>query len=543
MSYPPFHPASPQETPLFMTKEEFGRAFPAESEYVERKTGVGSALQSEVVSFSNSDGGVILVGVRDDGEIAGRQLTPGLADDVHQHIGETRDPGRYSLHELAVGDRQIVVLAVARRVDGFSQTSNGRILVRRGTTNVTLFGADLRRFINERSLTRFEETDSGIPLSAADHDRLLGLAAVFGWSEDIDRRLAETGLAVPDGSSLTVAGSLYLLADPSERLGKTFIEILRFPTVGENYDKRVEIRGPLNQQVEQAVAAMISELGTELVVLGVRRYELPRIPDVVLREAISNAVAHRSYEMDGTSVRVEIYPSEVHVISPGGLPEPVTVENIRETQAARNLRVITVLRRFGLAEDAGRGVDVMEDSMRDEMLDPPSFADTGHSVVVTLPVRSAITPRERAWVREIEGRGLIEGGDRLLLVHAARGQRLTNGRAREILATDVGAARRALQRLRDQGFIDQHGDRGGAFYVLRDSLQPPAGLRLSPEQLADLLVAAAEDSESPLLTNARVRELTGLDRPEALKLLERLVAEGRLVRVGIKRGTRYVRPG
>jgi ATP-dependent DNA helicase RecG len=244
--------------------------------------------------------------------------------------------------------------------------------------------------------------------------------------------------------------------------------------------------------------------------------------------------------MQGTSIRIEIYAHAVRVISPGGLPEPVTVENIRETQAARNYRVITVLRRFGLAEDAGRGVDVMVESMLEEMLEPPVFEDSGYSVAVTLPIRSAVTPTERAWIREVETRGLIEPGDRILLVHAARGERLTNGRARGLVGVDTHEARRALQRLRDAGFLVQQGSRGGASYTLNESLAPPAGLRLTRQALKELILELAND-EGATLTNARVRERTGLDRVETLRLLDELVTEGRLERVGTRRGTRYVR--
>ena len=105
-----------------------------------------------------------------------------------------------------------------------------------------------------------------------------------------------------------------------------------------------------------------------------------QLPEVVVREALANAIAHRSYEASGTSVRVELRPGAVTIISPGGLPEPVTVSNLREANAARNLDVIRVLRRYGLAEDAGRGVDVMQDTMRSETLEQPEFRDTGHPV-------------------------------------------------------------------------------------------------------------------------------------------------------------------
>lgn len=542
MAYPPFHPSSPVPDPLFMSSNEFHEAFPSESDFVERKRGFNrTAVQEAAVAFSNTEGGVILIGVDDSGVIVGRELTPGMLDDLYTAMREARDPGRYAVHELRVDDKPVVVLSIARRVEGFSQTSSGRVLVRRGTMKVALFGGELARFINERSLQRFEETEAAATLDQADAGVLSELATTFGWSRDVPDRLAEHGLLARNGRDrLTIAGALYLLPDPAERLGKAFIEILRFPADGAEYDKRTEIRGPLHHQLQRAVEEVVNELGSELVVLGVRRYELPRLPQVVLREAVANALAHRSYEMQGTSIRVELYPQLVRIVSPGGLPEPVTVENMRETQAARNLRVITVLRRLGLAEDAGRGVDVMVDSMLEEMLDPPLFEDSGHSVIVTLPIRSAVTPSERAWVREVEARGLIEPTDRILLVHAARGEHLTNARVRQLVGVDAGDARRALQRLRDADFLVQHGSRGGASYTLNETLAPPAGLRLTRQALKDLILELAAE-EGPPLTNARVRERTGLDRAEALRLLDDLVAEGRLERVGARRGTRYVR--
>jgi len=542
MTYPLFHPSNPKPIPLFMSTAEFAKAFPAESDLIERKRGFNrTAVQEALVAFSNANGGVILIGVDDDGTIVGRELSPNLLDDIHRSIGEARDPGRYSVHPLDVDGKPVVVVAIARRVEGFSQTSSGRVLVRRGTMKIALFGGELTQFINSRMLSRFEEAEAGVALEAADPNLLSDLAAAFGWSQDVSDRLAEQGLVVRNGQErLTVVGSLYLLPDPAEHLGKAFIEVLRFPADGAEYDRRLELRGPVHHQLQRAVEEIIGELGSELVVLGVRRYDLPRLPPVVLREAVANALAHRSYEMQGTPIRIELYPQLLRIISPGGLPEPVTVENIRETQAARNYRVITILRRLGLAEDAGRGVDVMVESMLQEMLDPPVFEESGHSVTVTLPIRSAVTSTERAWVREVETRGLIAPGDRILLVHAARGERLTNSRVRELAGIDANDARAALQRLRDADFLIQHGSRGGASYTLNESLAPPAGLRLTRNALKDLILQLAGEDRPPL-TNARVRERTGLDRTEALRLLDELVSEGLLSRVGTRRGTRYVR--
>jgi ATP-dependent DNA helicase RecG len=104
-----------------MSSGEFREAFPAENDYVERKSGVGrAAVQDAVVAFSNADGGVVLIGVDDAGTILGRELSPSALDDIHQAIREARDPGRYSVHEVNVDGRPVIVIAVARRVEGFS---------------------------------------------------------------------------------------------------------------------------------------------------------------------------------------------------------------------------------------------------------------------------------------------------------------------------------------------------------------------------------------------------------------------------------------
>jgi ATP-dependent DNA helicase RecG len=521
--------------------EDFRRRFPGENDRVEFKTGTGNQpLQDAIVAFSNAEGGVIFVGVNDEGDVVGRELNQGTLDTITQAFRDTRDPGRYAIREIQIDDIPVVAITIAKRIEGFAQTSNGRILARRGTQKAPLFGDELRRLLMARSLVRFEQHDSGVDLATISRPQLERVGAIFDWPSDdgpTRDRLRERGLLLPQSDSLTFAGAAYLLADPAEALGKAFIEILRFPTANADYDRRSEIRGPLDQQVTRATQQVADELGHELVVLGLQRHEIPRLPVVVLREAIANAVAHRAYEAAGTAIRIEIRPDGVKVISPGGLPEPVTEQNIRDAQAARNVSMISVLRRAGLAEDAGRGIDVMVDAMRSELLDPPRFRDLGHAVEVFLPVRSAVTVAERAWVREIEARGLIQPTDRLILVHAARGERLSNSRVRELLSIDSADARQALGRLRDAHLLEQHGTRGGATYVLAEALGAPAGLHLSPAGLEDLLVEMA--AEEPL-TNISVRQRTGLDRAQALRALDSLVVSGRLKRVGERRGTRYV---
>lgn len=528
------------ELKVAYTVEDFKRLVSREDR-IERKTGVGQKpLQDALVALSNTDGGAIVIGVDDSSRVVGRRLDQGTEDKIHEAALSAHQLGRYSIKQIQVGRTSVVAVRVHQRIEGFSQTSGGRVLVRRGGHNVTLFGPDLARFISERRLHRFEETDVGVRIEEAEADLLSELCKAFGWGRDrgLADRLREKGLATREGT-LTVAGSLFL-TNPSNSLGqrKAMVEVRRYSSDSTNYDRREVFGGPVHHQVAQSTEFVVGELGIDVVVTGLYRHELPRVPEVVIREAIANAVAHRSYEAQGTATVIDITPSTVVVTSPGGLPEPVTIETLRQAQAARNPDVIDVLRRFRLAEDAGRGIDVMEDSMRDAMLDPPQFVDLTNGVRVTLPLKGPITPRERAWVADLERRGEIEGGDRLLLVHAARGRPLTNTRAREVLSVGRAEAREALRRLRDAGLVEQHGERGGASYTLVEEIAPPAAFRMTPPEIRKHVLDAAKKQP---LTNELVRELTGLERPAALALLRQLVAEGRLRKRGAKRGTRYER--
>lgn len=543
MSYP-LRPDSRARSSDALTLDEFASEFGGESDRVEFKEGLSQKTISEtVVAFSNSEGGVLLIGVTDRGEVKGFDLNGHQEGRLHGFISQLHSPGRYEIRRMAIEGNPIVLLVVEKRVEGFSQMSDGRVLVRRGASNRALVGANLSEFIASRALRRFETTPTDNDFSAADHELTKELARLWSWSEEtLAERLEEHRFLnrTEHGDRLTVAGALFLLREPHSALGKTFVEIFSYRGEGSDYNLRVEMKGPLPSQIREATAYVLNMVGQDLVVIGLDRFDLPRLPEIVLRETIANALAHRSYEFTGTPVRIEIRPDRVVVTSPGGLPEPVTIKNIREQQAARNPEIIRTLRRSGLAEDAGLGIGVMQDEMAYNLLEPPEISEDGSSVSVALPLSSTVSPKERAWVADLQRRGSLKPRDSLLLVFATRGEVLTNSEARRILGVDKDEARLALHRLRDTGLLVQQGERGGAEYLIHPDHGLAPGLRLLNEEIESMVVDMAR--EGPV-TNARVRERIGLDRVKAGFLLARLVSAGQLERRGERRGTHYVLPG
>ncbi len=255
--------------------------------------------------------------------------------------------------------------------------------------------------------------------------------------------------------------------------------------------------------------------------------------------SIANAVAHRSYEATGTAIRIDLRPTSVTITSPGGLPEPFTIEHIREQQAARNDLVLTTLRRLHLAEDQGRGIDRIQDDMAGNLLDAPEFDTDGSSFTVTLKTGGVVTARERAWVRGLVDDDRLDPRSALVLVEVARTGRITNKRVRERLAVDSVDARSILQGLVGEGLLRQVGERGGAEYQIAPPLAVPERIRYTDNELDRMVLELAVDGP---VTNAMVRERTLLDAAQARKTLRRLVADEKLVQRGSRRGTRYELP-
>ena len=117
---------------------------------------------------------------------------------------------------------------------------------------------------------------------------------------------------------------------------------------------------------------------------GLFRREIPTFNEIVVREALLNAVCHRDYRLSG-SIFVRQYPRKLEIISPGGLPAGVTVDNILKKQAPRNRRLAEAFNRCGLVERSGQGLDIIYQECLREAKALPDFTGTDdYQVFLTL---------------------------------------------------------------------------------------------------------------------------------------------------------------
>ena len=547
MTYPPFHPMGDRQ-PSSMTLDEFKAEFPDENQYVEWKEGTSrEKLQEAIVAFSNTDGGVVMIGVDDRGIPIGKRLDEGTRKNLWEIINEIKSPGRLELSTLAVDRKEITLVLVENRKQGVARTSNGRLLIRRSKQNLAPSDDELVVLLSQRIQEAFDSCPSRWSLGDADPDMLSSLCQAFEITQELDVQdlsdaLAERGLVTWQGGNalLTKAGALFLIQDATREFGKCCIEVFRYSDSAGEYDLRKEFWGTPPQQAADATAWIDEQLGFDLVIVGVKRHELKRLPTKALREVIANAVAHRDYLLSGSAIEIHLRPNEVEVTSPGGFVAPVTSENIRYAHAARNRTVIRTLRAFDLGEDAGRGIKVILEEMATDLRGQPTFVEeTTGFVTVRLPMESPVTPEERAWIQALVDQEQLLPEDRRVLIEAARGELLANASVGSLLDVDSTHARQSLQRLRDAGFLEQVGRHGGARYRIAQKIQRPVGVDLSRDELRSVILDIA--SNQPV-TNALLQHHLGLPRYGVRDLLAELVHDELLERRGAGRGAYYVAP-
>ena len=216
------------------------------------------------------------------------------------------------------------------------------------------------------------------------------------------RLLLNTDLLAEDDGVIyaTVAGLLLFGGNPNRRLPQAGVTATAFPRDEKDYDTTDEelIRGPLVSAfsrsgrilekgvIDRTVDFVMRNMGTSAWLEGGRRRRKKAFPEDAVRESIVNAVAHRDYTILGTDIEVSLYDDRLEIISPGRLPNGVTVEKMKEgLRAARNEMLKEILRDYGYVEHLGMGVrNRIIRSMLEHNGKAPDLVEDGERFVVRL---------------------------------------------------------------------------------------------------------------------------------------------------------------
>lgn len=272
-----------------------------------------------------------------------------------------------------------------------------------------------------------------------------------------------------DGVTPTLAGLLALGRYPQQFLPQAMVTFAVYPgrskdvLVGETrmLDRRV-IEGAIPVMVDDLVRALLQNLRTRRVTHGTGAADEPEIPEVALREAITNALTHRDYSpwALGEQVRVEMFPDRVEVLSPGGIWGGRRVIDLFDGSSRSRNGVLAALladvplpdRDEAVSENAGSGIPAMTGALGRAGLPAPRFDATVTSLKVTLDRHGLLNPDTELWLSEI-GAGRLDARLQRALVLVHRGYEVDDQVLRAQLAMDGEDARGILRQLVEGGWL------------------------------------------------------------------------------------------
>ena len=313
-----------------------------------------SAWSDEIAAFANADGGMILCGVTDEGEVQGmsREQMVELDSLLVEISTDTIKPAvRIRTYHGELNGKRLLLVEVPQ---GDAQyDSSGGSYVRVGGTKRRMSGDERLRLAQRRGQARFssydEQTVPGTGFNTLDESLWRPLLSVEGATEP-EAGLTKLAMLANDEAGIlraTVAGVLLCTRHPEQWLANAGITATRYrgsDRASGQIDAQ-EITGPVSQQIGDAIAFALRNIRVASR-KDPARVNLPQYSERVLFEAIVNAVVHRDYSIRSSKIRLSIFEDRVEIQSPGSLPNNLTIDGMADRQATRNEAMTSVLARM-----------------------------------------------------------------------------------------------------------------------------------------------------------------------------------------------------
>lgn len=332
-------------------------------------------MAGEMVAFANADGGVVFLGVDDDGIVRGVPQDR-LADVEHWAVQVATNncdpPLRPVIRRVTLprydGTDAVVMLVEIRRGLYVHGTKGGRHYVRVGSSKKVVTGVQLARLFQERGRAFIFDEQPVYTATVDDLDRD-SLERYFGSSPFIPMRdlLRNTRIVVAiegEPERPTVAGLLAFGRHPQEHLTSAYIEaaVCRAEKLTSDDLMHAEkIEGRADAQIDDATA-FVEGFMLKPARKPAGREDYPEYDIGAVHEAIVNAIAHRDYSITGSKIRLFLFADRLELYNPGALPNTLTIETMPYRVFTRNQLLVSVLspmksRRTGRSflESRGRG--------------------------------------------------------------------------------------------------------------------------------------------------------------------------------------------
>jgi ATP-dependent DNA helicase RecG len=369
---------------------------------LEFKERLSSSFARELVALANTIGGRILLGVRDDGTVIGVEDSNSLRARI-QDIARNCDPP-VQVHTEPVG--AVVTVHVRESASKPVQCSDGFFL-RQGAVTQKLNRDEIRDMFRLEGAVQFDLAPCPRFHYPNDFDRgkfdtWLGFSGITGQPR-VEDVLVNSEVAERANGTLLFrnAGVLFFAQNPRRFFPQAYITCL----LARGTDKvhildRKDFDGGIVADIEDALRFVERNTRTAYRIEGLRRSNIPEYPTNALREAITNAVMHRDWFIDGANVFVEIYADRIEVVSPGGLPRGLSLTDLGSRSLRRNALIADLLHHIDFIEKAGTGIRRIRNETRVQGCPEPKFETNGFFTATFRPNPEVRASTDVHWVHD-----------------------------------------------------------------------------------------------------------------------------------------------
>jgi ATP-dependent DNA helicase RecG len=429
---------------------------------------IAADIREALVAFANADGGELLIGIEDNGEVTGLPHSP---SEIETLLGTPRAavlgtiPLPITTATKVTFDGKLVLLfAVSKGTQCVFQLPDGRCMRRRDLESVP---AEFGALEFERNEVRSRESDREFVDGAVSADLDLDLVRTKISSNvsklSVEAFLQQQGLAEFAGESglrLRRAALILFGRDVDRfRIGSE-IRLLQVAgteqKTGAHYnvvgDKT--LRGNVLELLEKSWEVLSSWIVEHSGLGNDMRFQAHyTYPESSCHEAILNALAHRDY-VSQTAIEIRLFTDRLEVRSPGPLLSTVKLADLQTGAGAhesRNVLIARTLRELRYMRELGEGMRRIYDNARSAEVEAPGVYSNGSFFSVTLYRRSLLSEEDREWLSSF---GPLAVKERRVLLAGRDGQFLSKGQIQEALQTTVlEEYNRVVKHLREAGFL------------------------------------------------------------------------------------------
>ena len=366
-----------------------------------------------VVALANANGGYLVLGMEDafPHKVVGTSQCENALGKLENEIYKALQIPVDAYELFDEQNNRVVVVEIPRHPVGKALRFEDVPLWRSGEELIPMPDKVLFSILQETDPDYSQAICEGVTIDDLDKEAIDILKEKYARKQNnptftsLSDRQALSDLKLIEGNKVTNAA--VLLVGKAEIIQQIFPQAkvqheFRTTEGQERFDKRLSFVAPFYILIDQLWKAVNDRNGSVPVQEGAYMFDIPFFNEEVIREVINNAFAHRDYRL-ASEIVIKQYPTKLSVISPGGFPIGVTLENILTVSSTpRNRLLADVLAATGIVERSGQGMDVIFRLTLSEGKQTPDYSKTNDYQVTAILSATVKDPGFALFIKSIQ---------------------------------------------------------------------------------------------------------------------------------------------